>query len=115
MSDKKYAEKMVEKYTEKDVAVSKVEELRRLDHKAKRPALVFAYTFGVIGSLVLGFGMSVAMGVILSGLMALGIVVGVVGLIMCLVNYPIYKKLLASRRARYADEIIAMSDEIINA
>lgn len=112
MSDKKYVEKVLNKYTDKQV--TKLEELRDLDKKASRPAALFASIFGAVGSLVLGFGMCVAMEVILPGYMLLGIIVGLVGIYMVSTNYYIYKKMLASSRAKYANQIKELSDEILN-
>ena len=43
-----------------------------------------------------------------------GVVIGIVGLVMCLVNYPIYKRLLESRRKAHAQEIIELSDRLMN-
>ena len=79
-NEKKYVEKTLKSYEEKEV--TKIDELRALDKKAKKGANVFAYVFGSIGSLVLGFGMCVAMQVILADLMVVGIIVGLVGIAM---------------------------------
>ena len=78
--------------------------LRKLDARAKRPANVFAYTFGVITSLVAGLGMCLAMRVIGSGdaMFVLGIIIGLVGFAGMGANYPIYKKLLEAGKAKYA-------------
>ena len=95
---------------------SKLEELKELNKKAERPASVFAYVFGSIGSLVLGTGMCLAMKVIGGGLsfaMPLGIAVGVVGIAAVASNYFLYKKLRASRRKKYASKILALADELI--
>jgi len=43
-----------------------------------------------------------------------GVLVGLVGILMVSVTYPIYKKILASRRKKYSDAIIKLSEEIIN-
>lgn len=99
------------KYTEKED--SKIDKLRALDKKVSAPAEAFAYSFGIIGVLVLGAGMSFAMKVI-GDSMAMGIVIGILGIFMVSVNYPIYKKLLASRRKKYAPEIMKLSDELLN-
>lgn len=96
---------------------SKLEELKELNKKAERPAAVFAYVFGSIGSLVLGTGMCLAMKVIGGGLsfaMPLGIAVGVVGIAAVASNYFLYKKLRASRRKKYASKILALADELSN-
>jgi hypothetical protein len=64
-TDKIYAEQIANQYAEKET--SKVKSLKRLDKKAKEPARIFALTFGIISSLVMGTGMSLAMGVIGGG------------------------------------------------
>ncbi len=105
-------------YTEnKEKEVSKIEELKNLDKKAKRPAEVFAYAFGAGSSLVLGTGMSLAMKVIgtsLSFSMPLGCGVGLIGILLCSINYSIYKKILSKRTKKYSKEIIELSDSILN-
>ena len=111
-TDKIYAESIAKEYAPKDN--SKIVALRKLDAKAKNPANIFAYTFGIISALVLGTGMSLAMQVIGSGVtgMILGIIIGIIGIIGCCVNYPIYKKLLEKGKEKYAYEIVALAREI---
>ena len=92
---------------------TKLDVLKELDKKVKRPAQIFTYTFGTIGSLVLGTGMCLAMKII-GDMMALGIVVGVVGIAMVSVNYPLYKKILNSRKKKYGKEIIELSNELLH-
>lgn len=114
-------QKIRTQYTEKEN--TQLDSLKALDKKVKKPANVFAYTFGTIGALVLGSGMSLAMNVIEPGtyggmtigdnMMLPGIITGLVGIAMVSVNYPIYKSILNSRRNKYADKIIALSDEIM--
>ena len=111
-TDKIYAESIAKEYAPKDN--SKIIALRKLDKKAKTPATVFTYTFGVISALVLGTGMCFAMQVIGSGMkdMVLGIAVGIIGIVGCGVNYPIYKKLLEKGKKKYAYEIVELAREI---
>ncbi len=111
-NEQKYVEKVLKNYTPKEA--SKLDELRTLDKKATQPATVFAAIFGAIGSLVLGFGMCVAMEVIMPGLMWVGILVGFVGILMVSVNYCLYKKILKKGRAKYADQITTLSNELLN-
>lgn len=110
-NDKFIAQKLHTEYSEQKS--SDVDKLCALDNKVKVPASIFAYTFGIIGALILGTGMCLAMKVI-GDLMALGIVVGVLGIAMVSVNYPIYKAILKSRKAKYGKEIIALSEQIMN-
>lgn len=110
-TDKIYAEQLANEYAPKDT--SKVNALRKLDRKAKQPASVFAYTFGIAASLVAGVGMCLCMKVIGSdALFVLGIIVGIIGFAAMGVNYPIYKKLLEKGKQRYAFEIIQLAKEI---
>lgn len=114
-TDKIYAEQIANEYAPKQT--SKVKALKRLDAKAKNPALIFTYTFGIISSLVLGTGMSLAMGVIGGGsllMVALGIAIGCVGIVGVCVNYPIYKRILTKCKNKYATDIIKLANEIAN-
>lgn len=92
---------------------TKLDELKKLDASVKLPANVFAYTYGTIGSLVLGTGMSLAMGVIGSSV-ATGVMVGCVGIAMVSTTYTFYKRILSSRRAKYRSKINELSDKILN-
>ena len=111
-TDKIWAESIAKDYAPKDN--SKIIALKKLDSKAKLPATVFTYTFGIFSTLVFGAGMCLAMQVIGGGLMSmvLGIVVGILGLIGCGVNYPIYKKMLEKGKAKYAYEIVELARQI---
>ena len=94
---------------------SDLDKLRRLDKKVKLPAEVAAYTVGIAGSLVLGTGMCIAMGTIgAASLFPLGVVVGVAGMAIVAANYFIYRAVLRRRRRRYAAEVIALSDKMLN-
>lgn len=110
-NDKFIAQKIHTEYTENKS--SDVDKLCALDRKVKTPANIFAYTFGIIGALVLGTGMCFAMKVI-GNAMALGIVIGVLGIAMVSITYPIYKTILKSRKAKYSKEIISLSEKIMN-
>jgi len=110
-------QKIRTQYTEKEN--TQLDELKALDAKVKRPANVFAYVFGSLSAMIMGAGMSLVMTDIgsiigMENAMVPGIVVGVVGMIMAIINYPIYKKMLGSRREKYAEEVIALSDKIID-
>ena len=111
-TDKIYAESIAKEYAPKDS--SKITALRKLDKKAKTPATIFTYTFGIISSLILGTGMCFAMQVLGSGIidMLIGIIVGVIGMIGCGINYPIYKKMLERGKKKYAYEIVELAREI---
>ena len=111
-TDKIYAESIAKEYAPKDS--SKIVALRKLDRKAKMPATVFTYTFGILSALVLGTGMCLAMQVLGSGTfsMVAGIIIGVIGMIGCGVNYPIYCRKLEKGKKKYAYEIVELAREI---
>jgi len=116
-TDKTYAEQIASEYAPKKE--SKVVALKKLDAKAKRPALIFAYTFGTIFALVLGLGMAFAMGSLKlfdngTANLVVGIIIGVVGLVGVGVNYPIYQKILASSKKKYAPDIQALAKEVVD-
>ncbi len=111
-TDKIVAESIAKEYAPKNS--SKIVALKKLDRKAKIPATVFTYTFGIISSLIAGTGMCLAMQVIGSGTAGFvgGIVLGVIGFIGCGVNYPIYKRILEKNKSKYAYEIVELAREI---
>ena len=113
--EKVIVEKIKSNYETKNL--TKLDELKQLDKKVKTPARVFAYSYGTIGSLVLGTGMCLAMKIIgasISALMPVGIAVGIVGIAMVSTAYPIYKKILGKRKKQYSNEIIEKSNELLN-
>lgn len=112
-TDKIYAEQLANEYAPKND--SKVIALRKLDARAKLPATIFTYTFGIISALITGIGMCLSMGVIGNSttmIFALGVVIGIIGLVGMGTNYPVYKKMLAKGKQKYAFEIMELAKEI---
>lgn len=112
-TDKIYAESIANEYAVKDT--TKVVALKKLDAKAKLPANVFAYTFGIISALLLGVGMCLSMKVLGNGgtaLTVVGVIVGVIGIAGVALTYPLYKKILKKGKDKYASDIIRLAKEI---
>ena len=107
--NKVIAQKIREEYAEKKPG--KIDELVALDKQVKRPAKALAYAVGTVGSLVLGSGMCLAMGVIGKRKLP-GILIGTAGIAMMAGTYPVYQAHLKSRKAEYADRILTLSAEI---
>ncbi|MBQ7800899.1 MAG: dihydropteridine reductase [Oscillospiraceae bacterium] len=115
------AQKIRAQYMEKEN--TKLDELRALDAKVKKPANVFGYVFGTIGALVMGSGMSLCMDVIEPGtyfgitigenMIVPGIILGLMGMFMAAVNYPLYKGILNRRRKKYAPRILELSEKLM--
>lgn len=101
------AQKIREEYIEKKP--DKVDELVALDKEVKRPAKALAYAVGTVGSLVLGSGMCLAMGVIGKRKLP-GVVIGSAGIAMLAGNYHLYQTYLKSRKAEYAERILSLSE-----
>lgn len=97
---------------------TKLDDLRVLDKKVKLFPSVFAYIFGSIATLILGIGMCLSMKVIGVSLMfpidVVGAMIGCVGIILCIVNYYIYKAMLKSRKRKYGSQILTISNELLN-
>lgn len=116
-NDQKFmVEKIRTQYTEKEN--TQLDELKRLDAQVKRPVNTFAYVFGSVSAIVMGCGMSLVMTDIgqkigMENTMMPGIVIGVIGMLLAIANYPMYKKLLASRKKKYADQILKLSETIM--
>ena len=116
-NEQQAAARIREHYTEKQI--TDLDTLRELDAKVKRPANVFAYTFGSISAVIMGAGMSLVMTDIgatlgIASAMIPGIAIGIIGMFMALVNYPMYKGILGNRKKKYGAEILKLSDKIMN-
>ena len=111
------AQRIRARYLEKQT--TELDTLRALDTRVRRPAAVFAYIFGSISAVIMGAGMSLVMTDIgatvgIADPLIPGIVIGVVGMILALINYPIYKGILGSRKRKYGAGILALSEKIMN-
>ena len=108
-TDKIIAEAIAKDYAPKNN--SKIVALKKLDNRAKLPATIFTYSCGIISALIFGTGMCMSMKEI-SGGMIMGIIIGIIGLIGCGINYPIYKKMLEKGKSKYAYEIVELARQI---
>lgn len=109
-------QKIRTQYTEREH--TQLDELKKLDSRVKKPVNIFSCAFGAVSALIMGSGMSLIMtdvgtAVGIEDAMVPGIVTGIAGMLLALVNYPLYKMILSGRKKKYADRIIAVSDEIL--
>jgi uncharacterized membrane protein YccF (DUF307 family) len=95
----------------------KMEQLRKLHAIPTQKARAASLTVGIIGALIMGTGMSLAMteiGAALGSLaMILGIAVGLVGMVLVALAYPLYNRVLKKQREKIAPEILRLSDELL--
>ena len=111
------AQRIRTQYTKREL--TELDELRTLDSKVKRPANIFAYVFGSVSAVIMGAGMSLVMTDIgatvgIENSMVAGIIIGIIGLGMTLVNYPIYNRIMSARKKKYAQQILELSDRIMD-
>ena len=97
---------------------SKLEQLRRLDAGVTQKASAWALVVGVVGALVMGGGMSLVMTDLgdklgLPYAMAIGVVLGVIGLVGVALAYPLYNRVVAKERERIAPEILRLTEELM--
>ncbi len=109
-------QKIRTQYTEKQH--TELDALKALDAKVKKPVNVFAYVFGSISAVVMGAGMSLVMTDIgatvgIGEPMLPGIAIGVVGLVMALLTYPIWKRMMNARKKKYAPRILELSEKLM--
>ena len=109
-----------DKYTAPTEVEDKMARLRRLDASVTNTAQAVALVFGVIGTLILGFGMSLVMtelaeslGISGDAAMVIGIIVGIIGGILASLAYPIYNAIVKAKRKKLAPEIIRLTDELM--
>ena len=117
-NDKEFiVQKIRTQYTEKEN--TQLDALKKLDAKVKKPANVFAYVFGSLSAIIMGSGMSLVMTDIgemigIADAMTSGIIIGIIGMLMAIINYPIYKGILNGRKKKYGEKILNLSEKIIN-
>lgn len=109
-----------DKYTPPTRVEDKMARLRRLDASVTNTAQAVALVFGVVGALILGFGMSLIMtelsqvfGAYQGWAMPVGIVIGIVGGILASLAYPVYNAIVRAKRKKLAPEIIRLTDELM--
>ena len=108
------------KYAVQEKTEDKMEQLRRLDAAVTQKATSVSLVFGVIGALILGMGMSLAMtdigkiiGLLGGMAMLIGILIGIIGIVLVSVAYPIYNAIIKKEREKIAPEIIRLTDELM--
>ena len=96
----------------------KLDQLRKLHHSSTQTAQAWAIAIGVIGALILGTCMSLCLtelsGFLGGTAMFLGIPVGLAGMVLVALAYPVYNRVLAKERKRIAPDILRLSDELLN-
>lgn len=102
-------DKIRKKYLPKEE--NKLETLKRLDRNAEKPGTILSIIVGVVGSLIMGVGMCCTM-VWAETVFVLGIIIGILGMAILATAYPLYKVVTKRERAKIAEKIIQLSEEL---
>lgn len=118
--EQKEIEAIRKKYSTHKEAEDKLTQLRRLDAGVTQKPTIISLVFGIIGTLILGFGMSLIMtdiceafGLYDTVALIVGVLVGIVGLFLISMAYPVYNRILKKGREKIAPEIIRLTDELM--
>ena len=110
-AERKEIDSIRRQYLPQDQAENKLERLRRLDALVKNTAIIWSLVLGVVGCLIFGLGLAM---VLEWNILLWGIVLMVVGALPMGIAYPLYKALLYKYKSRYGDEILRLSEELLN-
>ena len=98
-------------YSPQEQTETKLERLRRLDSLVKNTAIIWSLVLGVFGCLIFGLGLTM---VLEWSILLWGIVLMVIGSVPMAIAFPVYNKLLKKGKAKYGDEILRLSEELLN-
>lgn len=109
-ADRVKAETIRRQYVNK--GANKMDQLQKLDSKVKTPGMVMSFIFGILGALVMGSGMAMIM---VSGVVsAPGLVLGIAGMVLVLLAYPLYASITGKRKKQYAQQVFDLTNAIIS-
>ena len=109
--ERKEIDSIRRQYASQEHVESKIERLRRLDSLVKNTAIIWSLVLGVIGTLVFGLGLTM---ILEWSIWLWGIVLMVIGSVPMAIAYPVYKLALKKGKAKYGDEILRLSEELLN-
>ena len=109
--ERKEIDSIRRQYAPQEHVESKIERLRRLDAIVKNTAIIWALVFGVVGALIFGLGLTM---ILEWSIWLWGIVLMVIGSVPMAIAYPVYKLALNKGKAKYGDEILRLSEELLN-
>ncbi len=109
--ERKEIDSIRKQYCPQEKTESKLERLRRLDSLVKNTATVTALILGVVGCLIFGLGLAM---VLEWKLLVWGVVLCIVGGVPMAISYPVYAHVLKKYKERYGDEILKLSEELLN-
>ena len=112
MEERKEIDSIRNRYLPKDKTATKMDKLRYLDNKVKNVPIIYALTFGIVGILTFGLGLTFFLE--WTQLWYIGIPCSLLGIVLMLIAYPIYNHLLKKYKDKYGKEILELSNELLN-
>ena len=109
--ERKEIDSIRRQYAPQEKTETKLERLRRLDGLVKNTAIIWSLGLGVVGTLVLGLGLTM---ILEWSIWLWGIVLMVIGSVPMAIAYPVYKLALNKGKAKYGEEILRLSEELLN-
>ena len=109
--ERKEIDSIRRQYAPQEHVESKMERLRRLDSLVKDTAIIWSLVLGIMGTLILGLGLTM---ILEWSIWLWGIVLMVIGSVPMAIAYPVYKLALNKGKAKYGDEILRLSEELLN-
>ncbi len=109
--ERKEIDSIRRQYAPKEQTETKLQRLRRLDALVKNTSVISSLCLGIVGVLIFGMGLTM---VLEWSMLVFGIVLMIVGAVPMAVAYPVYKTVLAKYKERYGEEILRLSDELLN-
>ena len=109
--ERKEIDSIRRQYAPQEHTESKIERLRRLDALVKNTAIIWSLVLGVLGTLIFGLGLTM---ILEWNIWLCGIVLMLIGSVPMSISYPVYKFVLKKYKNRYGEEIIRLSEELLN-
>ena len=109
--ERKEIDSIRRQYTPKEQTESKMDRLRRLDSLVKNTAVIWSLCLGIIGTLIFGIGLTL---ILEWNIWLWGIVLMAVGSVPMMIAYPVYKAVFKKYKNRYGEEILKLSEELLN-
>ena len=113
-TERREAEEIRKRYQTEPQVGDKLAQLKALDKKAKQPPLILSLTIGILGTLIFGGGMATVLEINFPYHEIVGVAISAVGLVPVALAYPIYRIFAKKSKEKYKDEILRLSDEILN-
>ncbi len=113
IDEKEEIESIRSQYLPKSDRSIKLDRLKQLHNRVHNIPLIGGLSIGIIGTLLFGFGMCFFLVWNTSWWMWLGIIPGILGILLMLIAYPIYKRIKELLKRKYSKEILSLSDELL--